>query len=670
LLASADGLIVDANEAFATMLGTTTTALIGVSTASLTTAATASAEADLLAEVLAGTRETAVREKSYRHAAGHLVQAVSTTAVIRAADGTPTGFLSQIQSIAERRRAEEALLETQSAHDAIISIDTTGRITAWNTGAERMFGHRASSAIGQPVTRIVPYRWRAAHTRNLTRLATGPFEPGPPLRRTGLRADGSEFPLEVALSAWSRAGATYYTVIARDISEREAMHAAMLTQATTDPLTGVANRSGVTAALETMLADPGAAPVSVLTFDIVGFTEINGSLGAAGGDRVLTQTALRIAGMLLPGELVARIGSDEFAVLLPRTTPKQALAVAGRLRDDLRRSVVSRGVPLRLDTCAGATSHRNHAPPDRVRGVATALLRNASLALAAAKQAGPGTVVGYRPALAAGARRRHTLHGALQDAITASALTLAYQPQVDLATGRLYAVEALARWTHPDLGPIGPNEFIPLAEDTGLMPALGAWVLATACTQAATWRTRSAARIGLSVNVSGRQLTDDAIISDVEHALATSGLPASALTLEITESVLMRDPSRAAQRLTTLKHLGVRISIDDFGTGHSSLASLTTFPIDELKIDRSFIAPLPADTAALRITTAIIALADGLGLTTVAEGIETPDQHHLLRDLSCTLGQGYLFAEALPADQIPALLAPPLRLLRARATAS
>ncbi|HEY5456998.1 MAG TPA: EAL domain-containing protein [Acidothermaceae bacterium] len=669
LLTDADGRILDTNGAFATMLGTTTTALLGVNIASLTTAAMAAAEADLLTEVLAGTRDSAIREKSYRHTAGHLVQAVSSTAAIRAADGALTGFLSQILSITEQRHAEEALLETQSAHDAIISIDATGRLTAWNTGAERLFGHPASTAIGQPVTLIVPKRWRAAHVRNLARLAGAPVPPGPPLLRTGLRADGTEFPLEVSLSGWSRAGRQYYTVIARDISEREAMHAAMLTQATTDPLTGVPNRSGATTALEAMLADTAATPLSVLTLDIVGFTEINGSLGAAGGDRVLIQTARQIAVMLRPAEMVARIGNDEFAVLLPRTTSTQALAIGERLRDDLRGSIVSRGVPVHVDICVGAASHRNQVTKARAKRTATALLLNASLALASAKRTGPGTVCGYRAALAKGARRRLTLHGALEDAITAGALTLAYQPQIDLRTGRLQAVEALARWTHPQLGPIGPDEFIPLAEDTGLMPALGAWVLATSCAHAAAWRTRGSARIGLSVNVSGRQLADDDIIGTVEHALAASGLPASTLTLEITESVLMRDPCRAAQRLAILKRLGIRISIDDFGTGHSSLASLTTFPIDELKIDRSFIAPLPQDSTALRVTTAIIALAEGLGLTTVAEGIEMPAQHQLLRDLTCTLGQGYLFARPLPADQIPSLLRTPLRLLPTLASA-
>ena len=271
-----------------------------------------------------------------------------------------------------------------------------------------LFGEGQRSALGLAA--------RTVGSRALictdARLASDPLPAGPPLLRTGLRADDTEFPVEVSLSGWSRAGRQYYTVIARDITEREAMHTAMLTQATTDPLTGIPNRNGVTATLETMLADAAAAPVSVLTFDIAGFTEINGSLGAVGGDRVLIQTARQITTMLRPTEMIARIGSDEFAVLLPRTTSTQALVVAERLRDDLRGSIVSRGVPIHLDICVGAASHRNQITGARSKATAAALLLNASLALASAKRTGPGTICGYRAALAKGARRRLTLHGA------------------------------------------------------------------------------------------------------------------------------------------------------------------------------------------------------------------------------------------------------------------
>lgn len=432
----------------------------------------------------------------------------------------------------------------------------------------------------------------------------------------------------------------------------------MLAQANTDPLTGLPNRSGLTEALRQLVTDPTKTPISVITLDLDGFTEINASLGPAAGDRALVRVGQLLGAWLRPGQLVARSGGDEFTVLLSATTPAAALGVAHRLSAALHDAPATTAAPVQLDACAGIATVRTAVAAAHGLRSAGTVLRNATLALADARTVGPRTVRAYRPVLVTSARRRRTLHSALQQAIHSGQLTLAYQPQVELRTGRIAAVEALARWHHPQLGQIGPNEFIPLAEGTGLMPALGAWALEAACAAAVSWQA-GGPQIGLSVNVSGRQLTSDDI---VEHALAASGLPPAALTLEITESVLIADPRRTARRLAVLKELGVRVAVDDFGTGYSSLTSLTNFPVDELKIDRAFVAPLPADGSALRIATAVAALADSLGLATVAEGIETPEQARVLLALGCTLGQGYLFARPVAAGDLPPLLdAAPLR---------
>ena len=661
VLTDVDGTIEAVNESFADMVGIPADQLVGVGTATLRVPGDAAAEADFRVEALAGERDTAVCEEHYRHADGHSVPATSIMTVIRDEGGTPSAFLSQVQSIEERRRAEEALLETQSAHDGIVTVDHAGLVVAWNAGAERLFGRPASAMRHRPLSMVIPADSPADHPAVLPGAADSCSQ----LRLLGVRADGTEFPIEMSVSSWTRAERLYHTAIIRDVSEREALHAQLLAEATTDPLTRVGNRAALTAQVKALLDDRTAGPVSVVAMDIDAFTQINATLGATAGDRVLVAVARALAAVLRPGEGLARIGSDEFAVALSRTTRNQATAVAGRLRDALRQVQV-RGVPLQLDICAGiATSQpTQHAATTRS---ANGLLRNATLALDTAKSTGAGSVHVYQRALARGARRRLAIHGALQEAVERGELTVAYQPQVDLNTGRVRAVEALARWAHPKLGRVGPDEFIPISETSGLIGPLGAAILTAACTQAAEWRRHPGGRIGLSVNVSVRQLADDTLLDLVDRALGESGLTANDLTLEITESTLLASSSQVSRRLGALKRLGVRLAVDDFGTGYSSLASLTNFPPDELKIDRSFVAPLPDDIAAQRIITTVIALADGLQLSTVSEGVETADQHQLLRRLGCHLGQGFLFAKPLPAQDIPALLTSPLRLLHGEA---
>jgi EAL domain-containing protein (putative c-di-GMP-specific phosphodiesterase class I) len=272
------------------------------------------------------------------------------------------------------------------------------------------------------------------------------------------------------------------------------------------------------------------------------------------------------------------------------------------------------------------------------------------LALTAARQSSTRTAT-YTAAMSTRARRRLRLHGLLQGAIGRGELSLVYQPQIDLTTSRMVAVEALCRWQHPSLHAISPAEFIPLAEDTGLATELGGWVLREACQQAARWSHELPEPLRVSVNVSSHQLMDPAVTDTLVSALRTTGLSPWLLTLEITESVLIRDPVAVHGRLDELRSLGVQTAVDDFGTGYSGLGALTRLPLDELKIDRSFVAGLP-DQASLTVTRSIVGLGRALGLRIVAEGIETVEQRQALVGLDCTLGQGFLFAPPMPPDAI------------------
>ncbi|GJG88868.1 hypothetical protein tb265_40490 [Gemmatimonadetes bacterium T265] len=287
-----------------------------------------------------------------------------------------------------------------------------------------------------------------------------------------------------------------------------------------------------------------------------------------------------------------------------------------------------------------------------------ALLRNADLALYAAKARGKGQYAFYAPVMHAAAVERVTLEAALGRALERGEFCLVFQPIVDLATGAAVGAEALVRWDHPKRGRVAPADFIPLAEETGLIVPLGRWVLDTACRQAAGWPAAPGKRgVAVTVNVSGRQLARPEFVSEVEAALAASGLAPARLTLELTESTVIHDPARAITRLTALKALGVRLAVDDFGTGYSALSYLQQFPLDVLKIDKRFVDPVAAGGQAAALAAAIVGLGDALSLQTVAEGIESAAQAAVLRAMRCALGQGYHFARPLAADVIGGWLA-------------
>jgi diguanylate cyclase (GGDEF)-like protein/PAS domain S-box-containing protein len=443
----------------------------------------------------------------------------------------------------------------------------------------------------------------------------------------------------------------------RDVTERKTLEDELRQQAFHDALTGLANRALFADRVEHALAREGRARdgLAVLLIDLDDFKAVNDSLGHGVGDRLLGEVASRLRTCVRKSDTVARLGGDEFAVLLEdpadRRTPQRAaehvLAVfAAPFQLDGRSLFITASVGAAIATARASNCDE--------------LVRNADVAMYVAKGRGKSRWVLFEPGMYHVVEERLQLKTDLLEALSAGdQMELYYQPVVRLDTKEVIGVEALLRWNHPRRGLVAPLDFLQLAEDTGLIVPLGRWVLGQACTQARAWQRSHPQLTGvtMSVNVSGRQLDDPGLVNDVQAALADTGLEPATLVLEITESVLMRDAETTIDTLHQLKALGVRIAMDDFGTGYSSLAYLQRFPIDVLKIDRSFTAGLGGEARQAALADAVVKIGATLELQTVAEGIELDHQVGWLQALGCDYGQGFLFAKPMPALQCESLLA-------------
>jgi diguanylate cyclase (GGDEF)-like protein len=420
----------------------------------------------------------------------------------------------------------------------------------------------------------------------------------------------------------------------------------------TDPVTRRGNRFWFAAELGTTLrwAAASGTPISLITVDLARFNVLNTSLGPSVGDRVLRRAATDIASVLRRSDVLGRLGCDEFGILLPGADQRTAVAAAERIRAALLATERPDLVNVPLHAYFGATTYSPRRPGASRPPSANDMIRNSGLALAAAKREGPGHIRSYHSAMRTVARRQLALMEELTHAIDRGELHVHYQPLVILGTGRLRGAEALLRWNSARFGAVSPAEFIPLAEDTGLIVPIGRWVLEQACRDATSWSPRDRA-LGVSVNLSGYQL-DDTIVPYVDDALRRSGLAPNLLTVEVTESALAADGGAAEELLHSLHALGVRLAVDDFGTGYSNLTALGHLPIDVLKIDKSFLDGIETEGRASRLLATVIAMGQGLGCTTLAEGIETLDQHQRLIELGCEHGQGFLFGRAAPGSVI------------------
>lgn len=561
-------------------------------------------------------------------------------------------------------RSSEALLKSivDTAADGIVVVDKGGYIDFMNAAAERMFGYKAADLIGCCIDGLIGGLGKREGQDALLAgyLLDGScngdgksLDQGQTSRTVrelkGRRRDGSTFPVELTLGAMCVDGYTMFAGIVRDLTERKRAEERIRQLAHYDELTGLPNRLLFTRLLEQALSEAGFAgkQVAVLFIDLDRFKLINDTLNHDLGDTLLQQMAIRIGQVLPRKSTTARFGGDEFVVMIRDCAmPVDASQTAQRLLNAIAVPVQLQGNDYHVTASIGISAF----PGDG--SSAQTLLKNADSAMARAKEQGKNNFQFYSARMNQSSFERLVLERLLRRALELEEFELYYQPKFDLATRQITGMEALLRWMQPGMGMISPVKFIPLAEETGLILPIGAWVLRSACRQMKAWVDRGLKPVRIAVNLSPRQFVQDDLHATVTGALHESGLDADWLELEITESLMMDNPERAAAVLQKLRSLGIRLAIDDFGTGYSSLSYLKRFPIDHVKIDRSFIKDIPGDADDAAITRAIIAMAHNLRLRVIAEGVETDEQLVWLRQYGCEEAQGYLFGRPMPAEEI------------------
>jgi diguanylate cyclase (GGDEF)-like protein/PAS domain S-box-containing protein len=564
------------------------------------------------------------------------------------------GFLLDVTE--QKRAAEQLVLAAevfQSSGEAIVISDAALNIVTVNPAFTAITGYAPQEAVGRtPYELSRGVRSREHDREILDAVQRSGYWQGEVWDR---RKSGDSYPKWLTLSAVRDAGGRVanYIEIFSDISERKEREERVRHLAHHDALTGLPNRALLTDRITQAiaLAQRNGTRLAVMFLDLDRFKNVNDSLGHSVGDKLLREVAARLLAAMRGSDTVSRLGGDEFVILMPEVSEVSVIAVAARkVLDTVSRPYNIDGHELISTPSMGISVYPGDGPDVET------LLRNADAAMYHAKESGRNNYQFFTQDMNARALERLSLERSLRRALEREELRLHYQPQYEVASGKLIGLEALIRWEHPDEGLVSPARFMPFAEETGLILPIGAWVLERACWQNREWQDAGLPPVRISVNISALQFRQPGFADTVRHALRVTGLDARYLELEVTESVIMQDAERVTATLQELKEMGLELAIDDFGTGYSSLSYLKRFPIDRLKIDQSFVRDIPSDGEDAAIISAIIGLTRSLGLRTIAEGVETAEQLTFLRQQGCNEVQGYLLARPMPAADCARLL--------------
>ncbi|WGS52050.1 EAL domain-containing protein [Paraburkholderia sp. D15] len=634
-------------------------ALIGLSDHDLLWGTDANVARDEDVRVMSGELTRRHHERAATAVDGSEVWISETKLPLKDQHGNTDGVLIAYENITARRKSELALRLQGRAIDASINgiviaeVRPEGNIVIFaNPSFERITGYSSEDVTGSDCDSLFqlagdPQKWfeiRTALEQHAEANVTLPC----------LRKNGEQFWNNVLVAPVrdEQGKVTHHVGVMSDVTALVEYQARLEHQARYDALTDLPNRMLLDERLAEAIkrAADSSSQVSVMFLDLDRFKEVNDSLGHRVGDTLLASVAQRLQRLVRANDLVARYGGDEFIIVAARASSEQLVPMLERLIAAMAEPFYCGERELYVEASVGVSTF----PQDG--GDADTLIRNADAAMYLAKSRGRNGYQFYRPELNRAAAERLHLSTRLRRAAKSKSLQVAYQPQIDMVTGRIFGVEALLRWHDAELGVVSPALFIPIAEETGLIQGIGEWVLRTACEQAARWRAQGLPPIRVSVNVSPVQLERSDLVGVVRSALQDAGCQPDMLELEVTEGALMRNAADAARVLHDLRELGVKIAIDDFGTGYSSLSYLQRFSVDRIKIDKVFVQEIGRGTECEALTLAVIAIADALKFDVIAEGVETDEQRGFLVKHGCSEGQGFLYSAAVSSDAIAGML--------------